>query len=199
MPRGYERQQPTWDECSALVCEDYHVGLCADTPVPLLISPLVGSAKARTMPCAARFGAAVRGTYCPPLCAGVLWPMPAWVRRDVRCVLSFSFLLLRRCGLITCPCKRAPAGVADVQASPNSGAQDIRCMYSQQLIVHRTCIRDVCVLRRGVCGGGLLRILTGVCNTARARRRRSLGTCAEPAPEPEAQEPAPRELGPSFN
>ena len=31
---------------------------------------------------------------CPPLCAGVLWPMPAWVWRDVRsvCFLFFVFL-----------------------------------------------------------------------------------------------------------
>ena len=28
---------------------------------------------------------------CPPLCAGALWPMPAWVWRDVRLVF-FSFV-----------------------------------------------------------------------------------------------------------
>ena len=28
---------------------------------------------------------------CPPLCAGVLWPMPAWVWRDVRSVFFFFF------------------------------------------------------------------------------------------------------------
>ena len=28
---------------------------------------------------------------CPPLCAGVLWPMPAWVWRDVQSVFFFFF------------------------------------------------------------------------------------------------------------
>ena len=28
----------------------------------------------------------------PPLCAGVLWPMPAWVCRDDRSVYCFVFL-----------------------------------------------------------------------------------------------------------
>ena len=28
---------------------------------------------------------------CPPLCAGALWPMPAWVWRDVRSVFFFFF------------------------------------------------------------------------------------------------------------
>ena len=27
---------------------------------------------------------------CPPLCAGALWPMPAWVWRDVRYMFFFS-------------------------------------------------------------------------------------------------------------
>ena len=31
---------------------------------------------------------------CPPLCAGVLWPMPAWVWRDVRSGFFFFFFLL---------------------------------------------------------------------------------------------------------
>ena len=26
---------------------------------------------------------------CPPLCVGALWPMPAWVWRDVRSVFCF--------------------------------------------------------------------------------------------------------------
>ena len=30
-------------------------------------------------------------TYIPPLCAGVRWPMPAWVCRDVRSVCYFIF------------------------------------------------------------------------------------------------------------
>ena len=29
---------------------------------------------------------------CPPLCAGALWPMPAWVWRDVRSVFDFFLL-----------------------------------------------------------------------------------------------------------
>ena len=28
---------------------------------------------------------------CPPLCAGALWPMPAWVWRDVRSVFLIYF------------------------------------------------------------------------------------------------------------
>ena len=30
-----------------------------------------------------------RTSPCPPLCAGALWPMPAWVWRDVRSVFFF--------------------------------------------------------------------------------------------------------------
>ena len=26
---------------------------------------------------------------CPPLCAGALWPMPAWAWRDVRSIFYF--------------------------------------------------------------------------------------------------------------
>ena len=37
---------------------------------------------------------------CPPLCAGALWPMPAWVWRDVRSVFFCFFLrLLSTCRL----------------------------------------------------------------------------------------------------
>ena len=34
----------------------------------------------------------IPASCCPPLCAGALWPMPAWVWRDVRSVLFFLFL-----------------------------------------------------------------------------------------------------------
>ena len=32
---------------------------------------------------------------CPPLCAGALWPMPAWVWRDVRSDFFIFFILWR--------------------------------------------------------------------------------------------------------
>ena len=38
---------------------------------------------------------------CPPLCAEVLWPMPAWVWRDVRSV--FFFFFLGRLGVASSP------------------------------------------------------------------------------------------------
>ena len=34
---------------------------------------------------------------CPPLCAGALWPMPAWVWRDVH----FFIIFLPCCSIIT--------------------------------------------------------------------------------------------------
>ena len=37
-----------------------------------------------------------RQTYIPPpLCAGVLWPMPAWVWRDVRSVFLIMFFFIQ--------------------------------------------------------------------------------------------------------
>ena len=41
-----------------------------------------------TRPCSLRL---LLFCTCPPLCPGALWPMPAWVWRDVRC--GFSFFL----------------------------------------------------------------------------------------------------------
>jgi len=68
---------------------------------------------------------------------------------------------------MTCLCRPVP-GVTGLQALPNSGAQEIRCVRSWQLTGKRSCTRVIArVQRRGVHSRGLSHIMARVCNAAK--------------------------------
>ena len=114
---------------------------------------------------------AARGEMCPPLCVGAMWPMPAWVWRDVQ-PLFFSLFLCPEDGC-TAACRSCMRFSAPCRACMRSGAP---CMHAIGSIAFRTGTevdRTGCAVKRG---GEWRRGRTSRSRSRRRTRRSGRGT-----------------------